>query len=334
LYELPTWIGIVLCLSQSAIFSGLNLAFFGVSRLRLEVEARTDDKAARVLRMRRDSNFLLTTILWGNVGINVLLTLLSNSVLLGVSAFLFSTVVITLLGEIGPQAYFSRNPLRMASLLAPVLRVYQFLLYPVAKPTAKLLDLWLGRERVEFLREHALRDMLSRHLEDHTTDVDHVEGIGAMNFLDIDDLSAMEEGEPVDPTSIIRLPVDADLPRIPPYARSMDDPFLRQVHASGKSWVIIANPDGEPRLVLDADGFLRAALLSDPPTSIYDYCHRPIIVRDAKHSLGSIIFKLKQASRSPDDGVLENDVVLVWAREKRIITGADLLGRLLKGIGD
>lgn len=332
--DLTTWIGVAFCLSQSAMFSGLNLAFFGVSRLRLEVEARTDEKAARVLRMRGDSNFLLTTILWGNVGINVLLTLLTNSVLLGVSAFLFSTVLITLLGEIAPQAYFSRNPLRMASLLAPLLRVYQFILYPVAKPTAKMLDLWLGRESAQFLREHALRDMLSRHLEEETTDVDHVEGIGAMNFLDIDDLSAMEEGEPVDPDSIIRLPVDIDLPRVPMFARSVEDPFLKRIHASGKSWVILANERGEPRLVLDADGFLRSALLSDEATNVYDYCHRPIVVRDAGQSLGSIIFKLKRASRSPADGVLENDVVLVWTDEPRIITGADLLGRLLKGIGD
>ena len=40
--------------------------------------------AAKILELREDANFLLTTILWGNVGINVLLTLLSNSVMLGV----------------------------------------------------------------------------------------------------------------------------------------------------------------------------------------------------------------------------------------------------------
>ena len=74
------WIGIIFCVSQSAMFSGLNLAFFSLSRLRLEVEVADGNKAAlRVLKMRQDSNFLLTTILWGNVGINVLLTLLSGT---------------------------------------------------------------------------------------------------------------------------------------------------------------------------------------------------------------------------------------------------------------
>jgi metal transporter CNNM len=113
------------------MFSGLNLAFFSISKLRLEVEAsKGNQKAMKVVALRKDSNFLLTTILWGNVGINVLLTLLSHSVLAGVMAFLFSTVIITFFGEIIPQAYFSRHAIKMASLLSPALRLYQILGLP------------------------------------------------------------------------------------------------------------------------------------------------------------------------------------------------------------
>jgi CBS domain containing-hemolysin-like protein len=84
------WFGILFCITQSAMFSGLNLAFFSVSRLRLEIEAAKDNHHARkILAMRTDANYLLTTILWGNVSINVLLTLLSNSVMAGVTAFFF-----------------------------------------------------------------------------------------------------------------------------------------------------------------------------------------------------------------------------------------------------
>ena len=114
-----TWLGILFCISQSAIFSGLNLAFFSVSQMRLKIDAAGGNAAAaKVLAMREDANLLLATILWGNVGINVLLTLLSDSVMAGISAFVFSTVIITLFGEIIPQAYFSRNALRMAGMLA------------------------------------------------------------------------------------------------------------------------------------------------------------------------------------------------------------------------
>jgi metal transporter CNNM len=123
------WTGILFCISLSAMFSGLNLALLAISRLRLEVEASAGNPAAvKILALRKDFNLLLATILWGNVAINVLLTLLSKSVMAGVSAFFFSTILITFVGEIGPQAYFSRHAMRMGSLLAPLLRSYQLIL--------------------------------------------------------------------------------------------------------------------------------------------------------------------------------------------------------------
>ena len=167
------WLCIGLCITQSAMFSGLNLAVFSISRLRLEIEASSGDKdALKVLEMRKDCNFILSTILWGNVGINVLLALLSNSVLTGLFAFLFSTVVITFFGEILPQAYFSRNALRMASLFYPVLKIYQIILYPVTKPTAKILDWWLGEEGIQYFRERDFRQMIKKHIEADEADVD------------------------------------------------------------------------------------------------------------------------------------------------------------------
>ncbi len=330
--DLFVWLGILFCLSQSAMFSGLNLAFFGLSRLQLEVEAETNPKAARVLSMREDSNFLLTTILWGNVGINVLLTLLSNSVMAGVAAFLFSTVAITFLGEILPQAYFSRNALKMASLIGPVLRLYQFLLYPVAKPAALMLDAWLGKESAEFFREHVIKDILIKHVEHHDSDVGDVEGIGALNFLEMDDLSVIEEGSLVDANSILSLPTDVDLPRLPNFSPVVDDPFLQQVHASGRKWIVLTDLAGEPQLLLDADEFLRSVLLTRQQVNPYQFCHRPIIVRNRKTKLGSVI-KMLRKSKTNNKGVIENDVVLVWTDQPpMIITGADLFDRLLHGI--
>ena len=140
--------------------------------------AAGDQFAENVLALRQDANYLLTTILWGNVSINVLLTLLSDSVMAGVLAFCFSTILITLVGEIIPQAYFSRHALKMASLLAPVLRFYQIVLYPVAKPTAKILDKWLGPEGIHYFRERDLREVIKMHMAAEEAEVDHVEGSG------------------------------------------------------------------------------------------------------------------------------------------------------------
>jgi metal transporter CNNM len=111
--EAVTWLGIALCVVQTGMFSGLNLAVFSISRLRLEVEAAGGNAyALKLLDLRKDANLTLATILWGNVATTVLLTLLSGSILTGGAAFVFSTIVITMLGEIVPQAYFSRNALR------------------------------------------------------------------------------------------------------------------------------------------------------------------------------------------------------------------------------
>jgi metal transporter CNNM len=147
------WLGIAACILQSGLFAGLNLAIFSTSLLRLQVEADGGNQdAARVLQLRKNGNQVLATVIWGNVSTNVLLTLLSNSVLAGFGAFLFSTFAITLLCEILPQAYFSRNALKMAPRFVPSLRFYGVLLYPFAWPTAMLLDWWLGAEGSPYMR--------------------------------------------------------------------------------------------------------------------------------------------------------------------------------------
>src|SRR5262249_22571626 len=84
------WLGIIACITLSALFSGLNLAIFTLSQLRLQIEADGGNKdAARVLDLRKKSNDVLATVIWGNVGTNVFLTLLSGSVLAGLGAFFF-----------------------------------------------------------------------------------------------------------------------------------------------------------------------------------------------------------------------------------------------------
>jgi metal transporter CNNM len=331
--DVMVWAGIIFCISQSAMFSGLNLALLGISRLRLEVEAHAGNRAAiKILALRKDANFLLTTVLWGNVGINVLLTLLSNSVMTGLTAFFFSTVLITFAGEIAPQAYFSRNAMRMGSLLAPLLRFYQLLLYPVAKPSAMVLDRWLGEEGINYFKERDLHTVIRKHIESDESDVSRLEGIGAMNFLALDDIAVNQEGERIEPGSIIALPTTAGVPVFPNFTRDTSDPFLRSINRSGKKWVIIVDELNQPCRVLNANAFLRSALFSRESINPDNYCHRPIIVRDTDTLLGKVLPALRVYPESETDDVVDNDLILFWSKEKRIITGTDILGRLLRGI--
>jgi metal transporter CNNM len=333
LSNILVWIGIAFCITQSAMFSGLNLAIFSISKLRLEVEAAGgSSEASGLLALRQDSNFTLATILWGNVTINVLLTLLSDSVLAGFGAFVFSTIVITLFGEIIPQAYFSRNALRMAARFTPLLKVYQAGLFLVAKPTAIVLNWWLGPEGIAWLRERDFRAFITKHVGAAGADVGQLEAIGALNFLDLDDILVGDEGESIDPRSIITLPIENERPLLPKFERSPSDPFLRQLDASGKKWVIIVDSSGHPGFVLDAHHFLRDALFNQEPVDPAIHWHRPIIVTDVCTPLGEVIGRMKVKPEHPEDDVIDDDLILVWGIQRRIITGADLLGRLLRGI--
>ena len=217
-----------------------------------------------------------------------MLTLLSNSVMVGVFAFIFSTFLITFIGEIIPQAYFSKLALKMASNLSPVLRFYQIILFPFAKPSALLLDLWLGEESIQYFKENSLKQLIRKHLED-TEDIDYVEGVGAINFLSMDDLFVGEEGELIDPDSIITMKFEKDKPQFPIIRKSRDDKFLKQIHKSGRKWVIIVDIKFMPKLVIDADGFIRSALLDDKKFEPCKFAHYPIIVKNMNMRLGEVI---------------------------------------------
>jgi metal transporter CNNM len=164
-------------------------------------------------------------------------------------------------------------------------------------------------------------------------EIGRLEATGAQNFLDLDDVSICDEGELVDAKSILSLPLANQRCVLPKFDRSPSDPFLRQVDASGMKWVIITDvANGEPVLVLDAHHFLRDALFNELAKDPTTYWHRPIVVRDMKARLGDVIGRMKVVQESPDDDLIENDLILFWGPQKRIITGSDLLGRLLRGI--
>ena len=327
------WLAIAFCISQSAMFSGLNLALFSISRLRLEAEVENGNEAAgRILWLREDANFLLCTILWGNVSVNVLLALLMESALPPIAAFVLSAVGITFFGEIMPQAYFSRNAIRVGSMLTPVVRVYQILLWPVAKPTALILDGWVGQEGVSYMREGEIEVILQKHINERDSEIGETEGRGALNFLDLDDRLIASEGVPIDPDTIHLFPAKMDLPMVPEAGTRAGDDFVQRLRQVDKSRAIITDEGGTPRIVLKAHTYL-FHLARDSTTSVYDHCYRPIVVSDPRMTLDAVLGEFVVEADDHSDNIIDRDVVLFWTDEdRRIITGADILGRLLRGI--
>src|SRR5262245_2078932 len=213
----------------------------------------------------------------------------------------------------------------MSVRFLPFLLFYRAVLFPLAKPTAMLLDWWLGIEGIAYLRERDVRSLIARSAASGS-DLGLLEATGAQNFLDLDDVPVTDEGEAVHPHSIISLPLANRRCVLPKFERSPADPFLRQDNASGMKWVIVTDPGGEPVFVLDAHRFLRHALFDEGQTELSACWHRPILVRDMQMRLGEVIGRMTVAPERADDDVIDNDLILVWGSQKRIITGADLLG--------
>jgi metal transporter CNNM len=78
--------------------------------------------------------------------------------------------------------------------------------------------------------------------------------------------------------------------------------------------------------------FLRDVLFDQVSVGPEPYWHRPIVVIDMNARLGDVIGLMKMKPEHPEDDVIDQDLILVWGSQRRIITGADLLGRLLRGI--
>ena len=51
-----------------------------------------------------------------------------------------------------------------------------------------------------------------------------------------------------------------------------------------------------------------------------------------KTRLGDVIGQMRVLPERPGDDVIHHDIIVVWGAERRIITGSDLLGRLLRDI--
>lgn len=150
---LPIWatiIGLICLLSLSGLFSGLNLGLMSLTPHDLIIiqEAGTPDDrkyAKRIYPVRKRGNFLLCTILLGNVLVNSTATILLDSLISGALAVVGATLAIVIFGEIIPQAICSRHGLKVGSQTIQLTRLFMIATSPIAYPLSKLLDVILGK---------------------------------------------------------------------------------------------------------------------------------------------------------------------------------------------
>lgn len=216
------WIIIVALLALSALFSGLNLGLMslGPSDLKRKI-AHGDERAKKIYAVRKNGNQLLVTLLLGNVAVNSVLAIFLGSLTAGVVAVIASTGLITLFGEIIPQAVLSRYALDIGSKTVWIVRIFMFAFYPICKPIAWGLDKALGHEMPTLYSKKELVSMLEEHSKDSGSDVQaHEERIarGALTYGDkkIEDVMT--------PRSVVMF-LDADA--------ALDNDLLTQIEKDG-----------------------------------------------------------------------------------------------------
>ncbi len=138
---------IVLLVISSGLFSGLTLGLMGLNVFDLKRKVKLGNKnAEKIYPLRKQGNLLLCTLLLGNVAVNSILAIFLGSITTGLFASFLATGLIVIFGEILPQSIFSRYALKFGAKMAWLVHIFIFIFYPLTKPLALALDLFLGGE--------------------------------------------------------------------------------------------------------------------------------------------------------------------------------------------
>ncbi|CAF1141906.1 unnamed protein product [Rotaria sordida] len=248
---LPVWTTIlclIFLLTLSGLFSGLNLGLMSLTPHDLLViqEAGTpnDRKYAKhIYPVRKRGNFLLCTILLGNVLVNSTTTILLDTLISGGLAVAAATLAIVIFGEIIPQAICSRHGLKVGSKTILLTQFFMILTLPISFPLSKLLDIILGNIFENTHRKYNGEEVGARYTRDQmsallkhtaTTDIEDREKIimtGVLSLKEkkirvvmtnLEDVFMLEANRIVDDELVLNV-YGFGYSRIPVYEREKDN---------------------------------------------------------------------------------------------------------------
>lgn len=147
-----TLIYLLIAVLFSAFFSGMEIAFVSIDKLRFEMD-RKPGITSSILSyfFRHPSNFISTMLVGNNIALVIYGILMAQILephivsLVGNNEFLIlflqtiiSTLIIIVTGEFLPKTFFKMNPNLMLSIFAIPLYILYIILYPISKFTSML----------------------------------------------------------------------------------------------------------------------------------------------------------------------------------------------------
>ncbi|OQR74606.1 metal transporter CNNM4-like [Tropilaelaps mercedesae] len=141
----------ILLLGTSGLFSGLTLGLLTLNMSELQVISTCGTQeeknyATKIIPLRRRGNYLLCSLILGNVFINNVFTVYIESQLPDGIGLTLATVGIVIFGEILPQALCSRYGLAIGAGTSMLTRIIMLLTSPISYPASLVLDRALGKE--------------------------------------------------------------------------------------------------------------------------------------------------------------------------------------------
>ena len=150
-------IEVALLVTLAAVCSGLNVAVLSLDLADLKRKAKLGNKQAkRILPLRANVHLLLGSILFTNVAAASATSILLGDHLNGFVAALISTLLLVILGEVFPQALFSKNALMWSSRFSWLLITMIAITYIASKPLQLLLDKLFPPQRGILQSRHEL----------------------------------------------------------------------------------------------------------------------------------------------------------------------------------
>lgn len=130
---------LVFLVVMSAFFSSSETAFLSLSKIKMRQMLKENKKAAApVVKLKQNTDNLLTLILVGNNFVNTFASSLATSVALGFFgesgvgiATAVMTVLIIIFGEILPKSFAANNPEKLSIFLAKPLSLLKIILKPI-----------------------------------------------------------------------------------------------------------------------------------------------------------------------------------------------------------